>query len=349
MKSEDRDPYLNFLGHRITYVPVSSHYQWLYQENPHGKAITWLAIHRKSDEIIGCTSIFPRRIWFRGQIILGCVGGDTFVDPNFRRRGIAKQLHQISISEMRETGIKFHYGFPNSANLGAFLKSGGCHPGNFREMRLLLRSQRIVAKLKLGETLSSRLTRFADIFISLYINFKLRGSTHDDGNLKKISRFSTSFDKLVEEVIPSYNVCCVRDSEYLTWRYFGNPLKAHTILSYEEEGSLHGFAAIEFCGDRCIIFDFFVRNEQEIVRNFLCNLIRYAITKNSNSIISTINPEGLYYRHFLTCGFKSGSHSTELPLMVLTANEDEDIEYMRNIGNWYLTHGDYDIESIGLR
>ena len=81
MEPQELDPYLNFLGHRITYMPVLSHFQWLYQENPHGKAVTWLAIHRKNKKIIGCTSIFPRRIWVKDHITLGSVGGDTLVHP----------------------------------------------------------------------------------------------------------------------------------------------------------------------------------------------------------------------------------------------------------------------------
>lgn len=347
MVSQDRDPYLNFLGNHITKVPVSSHYRWLYRENPHGKALTWLAIHRKSNDIIGCTSIFPKKLWVRDNIILGSVGGDTFVDTRFRRKGIAKELHRVSLRKMVEAGIKLQYGFPNQANFGAFLKAGSFHPGNFREMRVILTSQPIIEKLHLGETVSFRLSGLADRILSFFIKSRLSKSRNPETNLKEILKFDARFDRLMEEVIPSFNICGVRDRNALNWRYFKNPLKTHTILSYEEQGDIHGFSILEFCGNRCHLFDFFVRNEDEMIENFICAVIKFAISKNSDLITSLINPVGPYIKNFLRFGFTIGYRSTKTPFHVLVPNEDKDLEYLTNIKNWYLTNGDCDLEAMG--
>jgi hypothetical protein len=308
-----------------------------------------LAIHRKSDEIIGCTSIFPRKVWFKDNVTLGSVGGDAFVDPRFRRRGIANELHRVCHEEMKEAGIKFMYGFPTPANFGAFLKVGSYYPGNFRLIKFLLRGEPIIEKLNLGQTLSFGLSKIANTALSLYINFKLSKSTHQNGNLKKISKFDYRFDKLAVEVIPYFNICCVRDSDYLNWRYFRNPQKVHTIFSYEENDNLHGFAAIEFYGNRSIIFDFFVRNENELAQSFICSLIKFVISKGLTLITTLINPVGPYMRYFLQCGFRFGYPSTKMPLTVLATNDNKEIEYLKSIENWYLTYGDLDAEAISTQ
>lgn len=346
LKPQDRDSFLSFLGRRITSVSVAGHYQWLYRENPHGEALTWLAILRGSEEIIGCTSIFPRKVWVRDRVTLGCVGGDTFIDPMFRRRGIATELLRVSREGMAKSGIRFHYGFPNAENFVPHLKVGSIHPGDFQEMRILLRIEPVLKKLKLGGKLFAGLSKFGDKILSLYIEARLPKSINWDENIKIISNFDNKFDKLVETVVPSFNICGIRDSNYLNWRYCKNPMKAHTILSYDEKDISHGFAVLQFIGNRYYIFDFFVKTEDKLVENFISALVKFALSKGSELITWGINPTGPYVKNFLRCGFNLQNNLTYRTFHVLPPDDDSDLEYLANLKNWYLTFGDYDIESL---
>jgi len=344
MESGDESVYLTFLD-SLKSRPFRSHYQWLYKENPHGEALTWLVIHHRNGTIIGATSIFPRRVWFRDGITLGCCGGDTLVDPMFRRRGIATELHRVSRPGAAEAGIRFQYGLPNTANTGAHLKAASYFPGSFQEIRILLRIDPVINKVNLGGILPAGLLRLGSGMLWLHIKPKLSRSTDWDKNIKVVSEFDKRFDKLMESVTPAFNICGVRDSRYLNWRYFKSPRRVHTILGYEEQGILHGFAALEFYNDRCYLFDFFIRKEDELVERFISCLIRFVMSKGSHMLTWTANPAGPYVKNFLQCAFRIRK-GTNLPLEVHVPNEDRDLEYLTKLENWYLDYADFDYESV---
>lgn len=344
IESEDENAYLKFIEGQ-TESSFVSRYQWLYRGNPHGKAETWVAIEGESQNIVAATSVFPRKVWLREKIALGCAGGDTFVDPIFQRRGIATELHRVSRDGAAEAGIRFQYGLPNLENTGAHLKAGSHFPGDFQEMRILLRIEPVINKLSLSGIVPTWLSKLGSKIVWQYIKPKLSKTINWETDLKNISGFDGRFDKLMETVTPTFNICGVRDSQYLTWRYLKNPQKGHTILSYEERGALHGFAVLQFYNNRCYLFDFFVKKENELVESFISGLINFAISKGSRLITWRVNPIGPYIKHFLHCGFKI-RRDTTFPLEVLVPNDDTDLEYLTNFSNWYLTFGDFDIESI---
>lgn len=346
MEQLDLENYLRFLGQWITHVPVSSHYQWL-QENPHGKPLIWLVIHRKTNDIIGCHSIFPRKLWVRNKYILGGIGGDMFVEPRFRRRGIATELQRACLMEMKEAGIQVKYGFPLGPNLRAILKAGGYHIGIFKKMEFGLFGMRVVNKLCRKGAFSFVPLRLTNKILYFYTMYKLSRFYNSSSGLRQIYKFGTEFDKLVEDLFPSYGICVVRDSEYLNWRYFKNPLRPHVILGYEANGVLCGFACLEFSKYECYLVDFFVKNDDELVESFVCAIVKFAVSKGSNLILSIINPVGLYARNFRNCGFRLGLDLVDgFPLDIMVPRSENDSAYLMDIRNWHLTYMDIDIESV---
>jgi GNAT superfamily N-acetyltransferase len=348
MESRDLEAFLKFLGRRITYMQVEKHYHWLYEQNPHGHALTWLSIHKDTEKIIGCTSIFPRKMRMNGQTILGSVGGDTFVDPKFRRQGIAKGLHNVSLEDMRKNEINFHFGFPVPANLGAFIKGGAYYPGDFKSIRFISDAEIILNKIKLPQSLMRFFAKGIDPVLKLYIRGVLsRGKSHR-GELRTVKHFDSKFDTLMQEITPLFEICGIRDSEYLNWRYFKNPLKAHTVISYEKNGELHGLAALEMRETKCVIFDFFARPTDLLVEDFICRIVEYGIHNGAKAVSTMINPSGPYVHCFKSCGFHAGL-GVKKPLMVLTAHDDPYADELQKLSNWYLSYGDQDVEATYLR
>jgi len=344
--SNDAQAFLEILGHVISYIPAEKRFQWLYQQNPHGKAITWLAIHSKTNQIIGCTSIFPKKYWVKDRVVLGCYGGDTFVDPKFRRKGIAKELHNVSLKEMGEYGINFQLGFPNDPNFGAFIKAGACHPGEFKKATLLLKSDPLFKRLNLNQKLVKSLSRMGNPFLALYLRYKMSDFNSPNGEIKKIAKFDSRFDELNKEIISSFNVASIRDSVYLNWRFFKKPLRVHEVYSYEQNGKLHGYAVLEYNSQSCSSFDFYLRNEEEIIRNFLFEIIRVSNSKNQQSINMLINPKGPYSKVLSKCGFKMLKHNVGKNFMILNSENNKYIQYLNKLENWYLTSADYDLEAL---
>ena len=88
----DRPEIVALIGEMIPGGDVASRWRWLYETNPGGPALTWLAI-APTGEVAGCTSFFPFRLWLDGAQVRAALGGDGYVRPAFRRRGLGGLLH----------------------------------------------------------------------------------------------------------------------------------------------------------------------------------------------------------------------------------------------------------------
>jgi GNAT superfamily N-acetyltransferase len=103
-------------------VAADARLEWLYYKNPAGRALTWIA--SEDGEVAGCTSYFPFRLVLDGIPQLCALGGDGYVRPKFRRRGLGALLHDAARDGMKAANIGCMYGAPGAMNLTP-LKHGG--------------------------------------------------------------------------------------------------------------------------------------------------------------------------------------------------------------------------------
>src|SRR5262245_57746727 len=99
----DREDVSQLIREMIPGVAAEKRLAWLYRNNPAGRALTWIA--REGTEVAGCTSYFPWRLQLDGTPVLGALGGDGFVRPTFRRRGLGGLMHDAARADMRRYGI----------------------------------------------------------------------------------------------------------------------------------------------------------------------------------------------------------------------------------------------------
>ena len=145
----DRPGILSLLRDWIRGRPIDVHYRYLYESNPDGPAVTWVAEDPSTGQVVGCTSCFPRRLSVGGTVFLGSFGGDTFVHPNWRGRGIAVALHRFSNEDLPRAGLGCHYGFPREHNCIAMEKVAFTVFHNYRNLHLPL-SGRALSLLPAG-------------------------------------------------------------------------------------------------------------------------------------------------------------------------------------------------------
>jgi GNAT superfamily N-acetyltransferase len=343
MQPGDEEKFFQFFGPQIKTVTAAQHYDWLYKRNPHGHAYTWLVFDVRTDQLIGCSSLFPKKMWMEGNISLGSVGGDTFVDSAYRRQGIATQLHRIKKQQMRELGIDTHFGITNIANLRANEKAGPQIVSNFHTICLFLRGNFLLEQARFPSKAIRFLTPTMNRLVSKYVNFRIR-KNKSKGKLKLISHFDRSFDSLVLEIMAQFSVCVVRDTDYLNWRYFENPAKAHTLLAYEQGNELTGFAALQFSGECCILFDFMVKGSRDRVKSFIAQLTEFSQTRSSAVLIALMNPKGPYFKDFIHFGF--------IPILRrkpfhIIGGRDEIMDEVGHLKKWYVTYSDLDYEYVG--
>ena len=140
---DDREAVLSLLGHWELRQPVEARYTWIYENNPLGPALTWVAEDPSSGQLVGCNSCFPRRLLVRGRVLQGAVGGDTFVHPDWRRRGVAKAMHEVIREDLSRVGLTFHLGFADLPNRKALTSAGSAEFESFGRLALPLSTKRL--------------------------------------------------------------------------------------------------------------------------------------------------------------------------------------------------------------
>ena len=342
IRAEDTEAFLSFLSAWVTNVSLKDRYRWIYQDNPHGKALTWLAVTSQDNKIVGCTSVFPRKMWLNGHVETGSAGGDTYVDPMWRRKGIAEALHRASIEGMQESGITLEYGFPLRENLGAFRKAGTCLPGDFVSARCFLSVWPFLKKVRLDRSVPGKLLEVLDRVFLKVTNPGISSSDETEYEVGEVGDFDERFETLSEELSSSFKICIVRDSSYLRWRFLNNPFKKYVLLSVtrKRDGRLYGFAALEVSEHIGFVSEFFVRPEDAVVKALLTGLMRLGVSRSLHSLwFELINPTGRFSRDLVRCGFKL-HHSDPKTLEILG---DCGRDGLPDLANWYLTVSDLDV------
>ena len=212
-------------------VDADARLHWLYEHNPGGAARTWIAYER--GEAAGCTSYFPFRLLLDGAPVLGALGGDGFVRPKFRRRGLGGLLHDAARREMRSLGIGCMYGAPGAMNVTP-LKHGGS-----REIGHVARWARPLRATALG--LPSPLDPIASALLKPRLSrARLTPMVRDDARVDTIWRAAAA----------DLRLGAVRDAAFYTWRFLDAPAQRQLAFVIVRSGSAGPRStAVRRCGE----------------------------------------------------------------------------------------------------
>lgn len=206
------------IGEMIPGVDVAARWHWMYESNPGGRGITWLAI-APSGEVAGTTSFFPFRMWLDGAEVRGALGGDGYVRPAFRRRGIGGLLHDASRQGMPAHSIGCMYGAPGAMNVTP-LKHGGS-----RELGAVAR---FVRPLRLGP---------------------LRLGAPFAAQLEPMAPRDPRVDDVWREARRDLRLAAVRDAAFYQWRFRDAPAQKQAPYVIVDGQRAIGACALESMGD----------------------------------------------------------------------------------------------------
>ena len=187
-------------------------------------------------------------------MVLGCVGGDTYVDPRWRRKGIAAALHHTTANGDEGCGHTITLRISASRKFSGQTESRSNPSRLFLHWPFPLAVRPLLRKAKLEGSIPESLQMVMDKAM-----LRVRGlltSTSDKSvyNARRISAFDGSFETLENEIASSFPICCVRGLPYLKWRFIENPMKQCTVLGLEDmDGHLCGYAALEKVGRAIVV------------------------------------------------------------------------------------------------
>ncbi len=223
----DRPTIETLIAEMIPGCDVAARWRWLYETNPGGPAITWFAV-APTGEVAGCTSFFPFRMWLDGREIRGALGGDGYVRPAFRRKGLGALLHDTSRFAMPAHRIECMYGAPGAMNVTP-LKHGGS-----RECGTVIRWARPLR----GRGLATIAAALADP----RMHAKLTGFR---ARLEEAPPFDPRFDDVWLATRPHLRLAAVRDAAFYTWRFHEAPAERQTPFVILDDDRAVGSCALE--------------------------------------------------------------------------------------------------------
>lgn len=216
----DRPTVEALIGEMIPGVDVAARWKWLYETNPGGPALTWLAI-APTGEVAGCTSFFPFRLWLDGVEVRAALGGDGYVRPAFRRKGLGGLMHDASRRGMNEHHIGCMYGAPGAMNLTP-LKHGGS-----REVGQVTR---FVRPIRVGPLRVGAL------------------GGHGGGTLSPMAPRDPRIDDVWWAAREDLRLACIRDAAFYQWRFREAPAQKEPAYVIEADHRPIGACALESMG-----------------------------------------------------------------------------------------------------
>lgn len=319
---------------------ISERYQWLYLSNPHGRALTWLAIEQATSEVVGCTSIFPRNVIVDGVERRGSIGGDCYIDPRARRRGLATALHRISLKEMGEHNVDFMYGPPNPNNFAALIKAGSHEVTQFKRFVRPLQGSSVYrfAFDRAPSKLEERLAGLPIKLLDRVTKVDARGLTLDP-----VTEFSEEFDVMFGDADTSKGIVLVRDSQYLTWHYLQGTARKQIPFAIRCDGKLVGLTALEFCNGHAAIVELFTPGDVKLLDVTLQLLLSKAAEMGCEILEISCTPNGLTASRLQRLGFMGRS---ERGFQVAVAENDSQLPALLNPEKWNFLAADQDMDSF---
>jgi len=221
----DRDAVTQLIREMIPGVAADKRLTWMYWNNPAGRALTWIA--SEGGEVAGCTSYFPWRLQLDGEPVRCALGGDGYVRPKFRRRGLGGLMHDAARADMKRAGIGCMYGAPGAMNVTALKHGGSRELGHVARWVRPLRGVAIGAKGPLDRLV------------------KAVAKPRFTATLEPMLPGDVRVDAVWAAFAPTVQLTAVRDAAFYTWRFLDAPAQTQYAFVIVDDGEPIGACALE--------------------------------------------------------------------------------------------------------
>jgi len=318
----DRPEVIAMIGEMMPGVDAEARWRWLYETSPGGPALTWIAT--EDGRVAGCTSFFPFRLSLDGEVVRAALGGDGYVRPAFRRRGLGGLLHEASRTAMPGLGIGCMYGAPGAMNLTP-LKHGGS-----REVGQVARWVRPLRAAGLG------------VRMPWLGGVPLGGPAVGAASLEPMAPRDPRVDQVWQEARRELRLAAVRDAAFYTWRFLDAPSRRQPAYVIVSRGQPIGACALESLAGGTMLWLVDLITVPGAWHAGLRAIVRHALhhTRAHSIDIKLFAPDGRR-RNMWRSGF-SERNSKPFLCMVPRAGDRRFLDPDR----WYYNGGDSDLDSL---
>jgi len=314
-------------------------YDWLYRENPDGKAVMWSIRNTDTGEMAGFTVALPRRVLVDGKVRVCWNGADFSIRKKFRTLGVAMKLRRAAKEGVDAGRVDFLYANPNAKMQVIHEKVGHRPVGTMVRYARVIRSEPYLRRRFGGRALPAVAGKAADGILRLRDAGRRRRPVFST-RVVESPRFDERFDRLFDEVRSSRRVVGIRDARYLDWRWARNPLHpTHAVLA-EDNGRLAGYAL--FTTDKSVVHvkDVFAASD-EARADLAAELVRHARQLRADSVSAVVlqgHPAGETLQQF---GFARREDTSQMFGYAAEGSSLSNVVLAQN--SWLFSVGDRDV------
>ncbi len=332
----ERQALVAVLQRNLTDLDHARRFEWLYLQNPAGRAWSWFLREEGRDEPVGVASLFPRWVWLRDEVRLCGQVGDFAVDTGYRSLGPAVALQRATFGPVEARALTFCYDCPpHDKGMATFRRLG--LSANCRMIRYarLLKVDRIVRRRVRPAAAASALSWVGNSLLRLADRHARRRSAVDVALLN--GRFDEEFSALDAEIGGQRAIRGRRRAEELNWRYRDDPLHHYLVLTARSAGALAAFACVLVRGADAFLVDLFGRLTPEIVTELVDGAVGLLRRRNVETFHALASDQGGFAQLLRAAGFHNRSPAASV---VAYAPEGSDASATITTATWNFTHGD---------
>lgn len=299
----DRDTILSFWRNNHP-KPLENKFQWMYQGNPHGRALVWTIKYGPTGACVGMVAVFPRRLYAGEGTMLAGIMGDFLIHEGHRTAGPAVMLMRSVRQAVPDAGIALLYGFPNKGAEPIMKRAGFQRLGQMIRLTRVLNTRSLLVKYLVPGVAARLVSPIAD--------WALRFRSGDGGACRRcglVCREEKAFDdRYAEAWRPRRNrvpVLVERTTAYLWWKYLDDPDDTNRIFSASDSAGqrLKGYLVFRWDEDSVEIREIVSAGEDES-RCLLSSFIGYIRGQSPGSLVVKILETPVGVREFAQLGFR---------------------------------------------
>jgi hypothetical protein len=342
LRQEHRDELLKLWATNMSDARIASvldrRYRWLYEENPAGAPETRVAVPNEGGGLVGCGSVFPRRMTVGGTELTAGIPADFAVARSHRVGGAAIGIQRALVQDER---YAFFIGFPNKSS-EAVLRRVGYRPvasahAWVKPLSVGYKLRPYVGSRLLAQALASP----ADSVMALndWRRQRSGGAAGED----IVERADARFDGLWEQARGSYVVTGERTSAYLNWRYGSFTTAEHRFFCLTRGPRLLGYVAFRATGDKVFVADVFALDMGDTAELLMARFARAMRRERMQSIFVTYAGNPAFGERLERIGyFPRGDQGRKLVAFIkgMTPAVEQLLLQPRS---WYMFDGEMDI------
>ncbi len=343
---KERDIMVNILknNRQTESFDYDKRFEWIYLNNPYGKAKAWIIWNDKEKEPVGFTGVFPRPVYVNGKSIVCWNCGDFSIEKRYRTLGIALKLRKAAKAFIDKGEPPFLYAHPNERMELIHIKSGHKKIAHMQRYALPIRATRLIRSYVKNDTLTWFLSKPANFLLSLKYRFStflgINGQLHDS------VKVGPAHNQLNERMAEAFKVVGGRDTTYLNWKFGENPNRSYQQFDMFYKQLLVGTVFFVRKKDAVYVLDVLVddfdRFGGELFRMFI-NTIRKAYNRSIVSVSFILQEFNPFIEALKKLGFHYRADATSA--VISYANNDIHPEISAAVldgKNWFMTVGDRD-------